>query len=333
MITPPPRRAVRTFIYRLRQVLDDKECKRIVFSQGCYSWAAGSDCWLDCEEFEQLTAKAEKLLQADADGAIDCLRQAIELYKGEYLPEVAYSEWIIPVRYNYHRMFLEAVYMLIQLLQEKGCHQEIGKLCEKVLKNEPYDEQLHIAYIEYLLAEGRHQQALRHYKYITSMLYKDLGVKPSPAMRAVYKKIQSGKIASPQEIGDITDILQTTEKQSGSFFCKGETFYSILKLEQRKAERTGRPVSVAILGIVSDTPLRQDKKQAILQQLLNIVTGCLRKGDVVSFNHKEVLLLLSNLDDDQISAVLKRVRRQCLQQLPHKNINLSVRLLPLTVIK
>lgn len=143
---------MRTFIYRLRQVLDDKECKRIVFSQGCYSWAAGSDCWLDCEEFEQLTAKAEKLLQADADGAIDCLRQAIELYKGEYLPEVAYSEWIIPVRYNYHRMFLEAVYMLIQLLQEKGCHQEIGKLCEKVLKNEPYDEQLHIAYIEYLLA-------------------------------------------------------------------------------------------------------------------------------------------------------------------------------------
>lgn len=215
-----PRRAVRAYIYRLRQILNDKECKNIVFSQGCYSWSAGDDCWLDSAEFERLTAEADVLLQSDTDRAIACLQRAIELYKGEYLPEITYSEWIIPTRHYYRRVFLEAVYKLTGLLQEKGSHQEISKICEKALMIEPYDEQLHLAYIESLLAENRYQHALRHYEYTTAMLYKELGIKPSQAMRAIYQRIQSGETASSAEGKSFRDFLQPTEEKSGAFFCQ-----------------------------------------------------------------------------------------------------------------
>ncbi len=68
---------------------------------------------------------------------------------------------------------------MLELLSTNEAHEEILEVYEKAALIEPYDETLHLYSLQALIGLGETKSALNHYNYITSFLYKELGVKPS----------------------------------------------------------------------------------------------------------------------------------------------------------
>ena len=86
---------------------------------------------------------------------------------------------------------MDIICRLINLLKHYEKHQDILKVCEEALMIETFEENLHLLYIEALIEVGNIKQAQNQYEYVTSMLYKGMGVKPSANLRNLYQKIKS----------------------------------------------------------------------------------------------------------------------------------------------
>ncbi|MBS3947542.1 MAG: winged helix-turn-helix domain-containing protein [Dethiobacter sp.] len=123
--------AVRTLIHRLRGLLGNG-VDLIKFVQGGYTLNRHQDLWLDIAVFEGCCREARQAAkQGQARMAEDLYRQGLALYKGDLLPECAYSDWLIPLRNHYHRLYLQSVLELTELLRQT---QSYGEIVEEAAK-------------------------------------------------------------------------------------------------------------------------------------------------------------------------------------------------------
>ncbi|MEW6243779.1 MAG: bacterial transcriptional activator domain-containing protein [Bacillota bacterium] len=65
----------------------------------------------------------------------DLYRKAISLYRGEYLPECPYQEWVLPARHYYRRIYLKCVSSLVHLLNLAGLSMEKAERVLERIKN------------------------------------------------------------------------------------------------------------------------------------------------------------------------------------------------------
>ena len=312
-----PKGAVRTLVYRLRHLLEE-ECPGgqgrvadlVLFEQGCYRWNTDLDYWLDLDEPERLYRLGQQLTATDPLEAIAIFKEAIGLYRGEYLPECAYSEWALPVRSYYRRLYLQLVLETGQLLTALGCSEEVIALCEDALRLEPLEEGLHVCLLEALLVSGRTERARSHYQQITATLYRELGVKPSPALQQIYRLLQVQRGQVDLDLGLIQAGLQQRAAAPGAFLCDKEVFWDLYSLEQRWGERTGQSVVLGLLtitGLDYHLPPPGVLKNA-MDRLEMAVLESLRKGDVVArWNEAQLLIMLPGSDVKQARGVLDRL--------------------------
>lgn len=337
-----PKGAVRTLVYRLRRLLAEKtgmseKIDFITFYQGGYQWNNKVDYRLDADVFERLCAQAEKLVAGHPEHAIDLYLQALSLYQGEYLPECSYHEWVIPVRHHYHRTYLKAVVELASLLKRARRYSEIVSVCERAFTVEPYEEELHLAFLDALASSGKLKQARAHYEYITSALYRELGVKPSLAMRSLYRRIQSNEPGVELDLTIIQETLADQQTPRGAFLCDPDVFRYLYRLEKRRGERTGQAVFLALLTLTRPDFDRPDPEtlRRGMDLLEDHLVGSLRKGDVVSrWNEAQFLLIISGLNMEQAEMVLGRIKKGFVAKYTPKDLVLRTKLqsvLPLGV--
>lgn len=310
-----PKGAVRTMIYRLRQLLTKKtgcagKTDFIVFHQGGYQWNVNSAYRLDVDDFERLCKEAEQAAAQEPDRAVDLYLETVSLYKGEYLPQCLYHEWAIPVRHRYHRIYLKALAELIILLKQARHYSRIIKVCEGAFTVEPLEEELHLAFLDALIMSGNLRQACSHYEYVTSAMYRELGVKPSPAMRAVYRRMHSREPGLELDLDVIQESLAGHRTADGAFLCDPETFQALYELEQRRGERTGRAVFLVLLTVSRPDyePPHPEMLRRAMGELADHLVGSLRKGDVISqWNKAQFLLIMPGLNMEEAERVLARI--------------------------
>ncbi len=330
-----PNLAVRSLIHRLRALfrneLDAPElASKIVFAQNCYRWTENGDCWLDAEEFEEFIVGAGALSNNDPRAAIDLLNQANRLYLGEYLPECSSENWVLPARSYYHQLYIKGMTKLVELQRGAGHFSEIIDLCTKVLEIDYYEERLHLHYLEALLREGKNKQARTHYEKMTAAFYREMGTKPSLAMRQLY-----GRICFDQEssinfnLSLIQECLSESEDMDGALVCDFALFKYFYQLEQRRQQRSGQP---AYLGLFTLTfPDYQKSSREKLQQGMDYLQGImkenLRKGDIICRSHEsQFLVILADLDANQSLKVLARLDKMFTENFPNPDIRLHRKL-------
>ena len=184
-------RALRNLVYRLRQSLgsiEDPPHNYITLSQGMYKFNTKAQYWLDTEEFEQRFAELKGMTLSQAVGQVKKYQECLNLYQGEYLPEELHADWVVPVWNYYRRIYLETFADYIKILNVLNDLPAIGAACEQALLVEPLEEAVHIQFIDYLLQTGKTNDALAHYSYASSMLYREMGIKPSPEMIMAYRR-------------------------------------------------------------------------------------------------------------------------------------------------
>lgn len=304
-----PRRALRTPVYRLRQILSEDGLpdaeEYILYIQGCYVWNNQSNFWVDADEFENLLRQAAQIPETELDKKIDLYLQAIDLYRGEYLPENLYADWTIAQRNHYRRLYLEAIDSLAVIYQSQQRYQELTDLCERAITLEPFEESLHVYYMDGLIRSGHHKHAREHYRQVTHFFYTELGVKPSRELQQLYRELQNAE-----------KNLQTADyPQDGAFFCNKEIFASICNLEQRRGERTGNPVILGkvMLEAEGNRTVTPEKTDHLIRVLLKV----LRKGDVVTKNdNNQLQIILNGIQLPHTQAVIARIKQQLAKQAP-----------------
>jgi DNA-binding SARP family transcriptional activator len=88
------------------------------------------------------------------------------------------------------------------LLKAQKRYAEIVEMYEKTVSNEPYEEGIHIFFLEALIELKQFKNALSHYNYITGRMHREFSIEPTPVLKNIYRRI-----TADQDGNRITDLL------------------------------------------------------------------------------------------------------------------------------
>ena len=131
----------------------------IVLADGRVALFEQAQVRTDAEEFERSVDAALPV------GDLDMLADAIRLYAGDLLPDDRYEDWAAAHRERLRRKYLEA-------LRRSGSW-------ERLVDEEPLDEEAHRALIRMWLDRGNRHAALLRFTRLQDLLVRELGVQPS----------------------------------------------------------------------------------------------------------------------------------------------------------
>jgi non-specific serine/threonine protein kinase len=141
------------------------------------------DLWVDVEAFEQ-AAEAARYCRELAS-----YRAAIDLYAGELLPEDRYEEWTEEHRRRLREIHLSLLLSLAHLQEEREDHDGAAEMLGAVLAEDPVREEAHVGLMRLHALRGHHGEALRQYKRLQEVLFRELGTQPSVASHVLREEI------------------------------------------------------------------------------------------------------------------------------------------------
>jgi DNA-binding SARP family transcriptional activator len=189
--------AVRTYLSRLRGALDAPPGRprvRIDWRGGGYVFLAPAYS-LDLTRFEQHTMRsADALRRADLEAAAFELRGAVSLHHGRPLAGTAGSAFLNAHAVRLTEMCRDAALDLAAVTIELGRALEAVPRLRTLLADHPLTERGHALLISALYRAGRRPEALDHYHRTCRILNDELGIGPSPDLRALAESIHHGAL-------------------------------------------------------------------------------------------------------------------------------------------
>jgi DNA-binding SARP family transcriptional activator len=172
---------LRHVLHDLRRALPDAD-RYIDVSPRTLRWRTDAPYWLDVAAFEDALARARE----DAtDRGLEALREVVAAYAGDLL-DGCYDDWILAQREHLRLRYLEALERLATLLAERGDHVEAIGYAERLIHNDPLNEQAYRLLMRLHATSGHLARALQTYHLCSATLERELGVEPSPETRAAY---------------------------------------------------------------------------------------------------------------------------------------------------
>ena len=186
------RKRLQMAISRLRKVLepletDGKGVLRTV--SGGYVLSIGSG-ELDSDVFAERIQDGRRALERrDHVGASELLHQALELWRGTPLAEVAFEDFAQPEIRRLEELRLTALETRIDADLELGRHAELVVELEVLVGELPGRERLAGQLMTALYRSGRQSHALEVYQRTRKHLSQELGLEPGPALRLLQSQI------------------------------------------------------------------------------------------------------------------------------------------------
>lgn len=168
----------------LYQVLEPErepgsESAFIVREGTAYGLRPGADLWLDLEKFMQLAHQADSLWEKESESAISVMEQVIQLYQGEYLPDLRYENWTVTRRDHLAAKFLQIADRLTEkyLLQKR--YSEVIQLGQRILIQDNCWERAYRYLMLAYAGMGDHGQIGRTYQRCLQCLSNELEIPPA----------------------------------------------------------------------------------------------------------------------------------------------------------
>lgn len=321
-----PANALKNLAYRLRVTLKqslglvDDEC--IVYKHGAYVWNKDIRCTIDVDVLEE-AYKAAKQNNISKEEQQLHYKKIIDIYKGNFMPQSSFKEWVVPLNVYYQRIFMESVEAYCEILLGKLEFKAIEEICRKAIAIDPFIEVNHVLLIKALIGLQNHDRAVDHYNYVNKLFYDELGVRPSDSIVKLYHEVINKNKALGQDILSIKDSLKEVDDILGAVYCNYEEFKMIYQLEARAALRSGKSIFIALLTVTGKQKkeLPKDNLDVTFEKIKNSIVSALRKDDIVTrYGRTQFLLMLSNLTYENSNMVLHRL----VKKINESGINDSV---------
>ena len=183
-----PKSSLKTSMYRIRAMLSELAVDNeefIISSRGAYSWNTEIECNVDAVEFERLCIESEKKGLSNEE-QITILKQAIDMYEGDFLKRFASDLWVIPLITHFHSLYVDKIKNLLMLLEKEKRYEDMEQYALNSIRIESYDEKIHCYLVKAFTKQGNNTAAIAHYNKATKILLANLGVQPSAELRNLY---------------------------------------------------------------------------------------------------------------------------------------------------
>ncbi len=126
---------------------------------------------------------------------IERLRQAVGLYRGEFLAgfslaSAPFEEWMVARREGLHLQVLDALHALAVYHERRGEHEFVLRYARRQLELEPWREQAHRQCMRALALSGGRTAAMAQYEACRRVLQEELGIEPQEETAALYERIR-----------------------------------------------------------------------------------------------------------------------------------------------
>jgi DNA-binding SARP family transcriptional activator len=311
-----PAGALKTQLHRLRSALDVLElpgqAELIVSFAGTYAFNSSLEYVVDAVQFEKNYKHSQRSDISEKEQIL-CIKEAFEMYRGKYLKNSGDEKWVIPIRVYYHSIYLRVVHRLMDALYKHKHYAELINVCRRALLIENADQGIHVFLIKALAALGDRDAAKKHYKYIMHLLYNELGMNPVPELKELYSETIDVDTGFEDSIKTIQQKLRedSSETETGAFFCELEVFKSIYRLKMRDAQRSGQRVQICLITIKDPKSAEAESGGKIIgemRKLHDCVSISLRKSDVFArYSLSQYILMLSSAAEDTGKVVVNRI--------------------------
>lgn len=305
-----PKATLRRQMHRLRKALDEVGSDKnntILFSNGYYYWNNTINIALDTHSFTDYINKGNSILNKDSQAALALYYQALDLYKGDYLPECFDQHWVYSIRNQYRRQLLTMILQMIDILKTSNSYDEILQICQKGIQIDMYEEIFQLNFMETLCQLGQHRQALDHYNYITNFYNREMGIEPSLEFKTLHKRMlmNSHNISSQKSL---SEIFETEVTLNNAYYCEPNVFKSLYELERRRHERIDVSLGIGIITFNFQEQYTSSQNELRIRQLIDHLLTHLRKGDTFTrWNDHQLAVLLNGVDAWQTEIILNRV--------------------------
>ncbi|MFQ5946413.1 MAG: BTAD domain-containing putative transcriptional regulator [Anaerolineae bacterium] len=164
-----------------------------------YRLVTGPQLWVDVDRFVDLAREGESELgREQAGSALDAFEAAVLLYRGHYLEEDPFDDWLAPERERLRELYLSVLTRTAALYAAAGDPDSAIAACRQALSVDACRESVHRSLMNYLSISGQRSEALRQYEACRRVLRHELDVEPLPETTYLYERIVAGRpISTP----------------------------------------------------------------------------------------------------------------------------------------
>ena len=179
---------LRLALTKLRRVAADQ----LQVSRG-YVAADPSSYWLDRREFEAALA--------GGDGALERVRAAVGLYRGDFLDDLVvrsapeFEAWVEGEREHLRRLAVSGLARLADDAAGRGDPAAGVEAARRMLSLDPLSEEAHRSLMRFLAMKDDRAAAVAQFETCRHVLAEELGVDPSPETVRLGDQIRAGELA------------------------------------------------------------------------------------------------------------------------------------------
>ncbi|MFW5979934.1 MAG: BTAD domain-containing putative transcriptional regulator [Halanaerobiales bacterium] len=314
--------ALENRIYRLRKLLAADEQyqtdKYVVYEQGNYGLNWNKTCWSDTIEFEKNCKKGEEFLQEkEKQAALDRLIKALEVYKGDYLENLANYQWAVTRRVKYRQMYLDIFNKTCNILTELKEYQTIEKFCRQAIEIDPFEERAHYILIKTLLKRGHKREARSHYNVVKTLFDKqeDFFQELNKIIKQKQRSQHFMQEDADQEevtLDHIKEELNLNIPNSGINTVSVQDFRRQAQFIQKKCHQENIPLFLASIALKFNKSKRQqEQEKRFAEDLKSTFENSLRSSDIVcQWTRQQFLILLPSVQASKVQKILERIKNK-----------------------
>lgn len=326
-----PENTLKITFHRARSLLDQlwegagKEL--IVRREGGFSWNTDFPLTLDTGRFEELCRTKE-----DGGAQLDSYLEALNLYRGEFLPRLSAETWVIPIAAYYHNLFIRTALSAAELLIGGKRFSEAASLCRSAIGTEPYHEPLYQLLMQALVAANDRKGAVAVYEELSDRLFHDFGIKPAEETKAVYRTALQGLQDQALPLDAVLESLQEQDAKAGALECDYDYFRILCHAEARSMLRSGKAAHIVLLSVSGEqNALAKRSLEIVMKNLGEQIRLNLRRGDAFSrCSSTQFVILLPQANYENSCMVSRRVIGAFQRRYPHSPAKLLFMVQPLS---
>ncbi|HEU4596989.1 MAG TPA: BTAD domain-containing putative transcriptional regulator [Pyrinomonadaceae bacterium] len=175
----------------IRKALNSNQLLRqnfLLYKDGDYLLNPDFSYRSDVEEFDSLVAEAAAARRrGQTERCHQAYEEAVALYRGEFM-QGTHDEWVEEQRAYYRDQYLRMLEKLASASQEAGEWERSLSLAQKILRDDPFREEVHCRVMRAHAALGNRSAVKEQYESLRNLLRKELGVEPAQETQRAYRE-------------------------------------------------------------------------------------------------------------------------------------------------
>lgn len=305
---------LRVTVHRLKKILAEANLpafEYIVLKNGIYKWNSPMKTVVDALEFQKRVAEADH--EPDEDKKAEIIKEALQLYQGEFLPLLSSDEWVVIESIRLKDLYSRSLQWLCSYLKKCKEYEKILQLVEPACRIYPLDEWQSVK-IDCYIELNLYEDALQEYEKTVRLLSEELGVAPSEKMMNQFREMSERISSRPRLIGEIKGGLQEEEEERGAFYCTAPSFRDAYRMMQRSMERNGQSVYLMLCTIMDGKGhcMRESEKLERMSEILHqSIKKSLRRCDTFTrYNSAQFLIMLTGINEENCNIVAHRIAEE-----------------------